>query len=85
MIWQDIVMMAANIIFVVSLVPQISKGFRQKKGFISVFTSLPTAIGLFMVAYALYTLGLYLSSAITLVSALLWLTLFIQKIAYKNA
>jgi hypothetical protein len=84
MLWQDVVLTGANIVFVVSLLPQVINGFKNKKGFISLWTSGPTTVALFTVSYTVYTLQLYFSASITVVSGLLWLMIFIQKLVYKN-
>lgn len=84
MIWQDIIIMFANIILSISLIPQVLNGFKKKRGFITLWTSGPTTIGLFFITYCFFTLNLYLSTIIVLVSAILWMILFIQKIIYKK-
>lgn len=84
MIWQDILIMVANIIFSISLVPQVYHGFKKKVGTIKLLTSGPTTVGLFALSYAFFTLHLYLSSTFSLVSGLLWMTLLIQRLVYKK-
>jgi len=85
MLWQDIVIVVANIIFFISLVPQVYYGFIVKKGFITLATSGPIAIGLYAISISFYTLNLYFSSIILFVTGTLWLVLFIQRLMYRKA
>ena len=85
MVWQDIVIMAASLIFSISLVPLVYNGFKEKKGFITLATSGPTFVGLCAVAVSLFTLSLFFSSIVTAFTATLWLILFIQRIIYSKA
>jgi len=84
MLWQDIVIAIACIIFSVSLIPQIYQGFKEKKGHIAYATSVPTFIGLFAITYTYFTLGLVFSGVISFITGALWLTLFIQKLIYNK-
>jgi hypothetical protein len=84
MLWQDIVITTASIVFSAALVPQIYRCFKEKKCQITRATSGPTFIGLFAVSYTYYTLNLFLSTVVCFITAILWLTLFIQRIAYKT-
>lgn len=81
--WQDIVMMVVIIVFSVALLPQIYEGYKQKKGFITLGTSIPTFIGLYILSFCYYTLSLYFATATSLIAGTLWLILFVQKIVYK--
>jgi len=85
MLWQDAVIMVANIIFFISLVPQVYYGFKEKKGFITLATSGPIFIGLYAISITFYTLNLYFSSVILFVTGTLWLVLFIQRLMYRRA
>lgn len=82
MIWQDIIITIANLIFVVALLPQVISGFREKKGVISFATSIPTFIGLYAISFAFFTLGLYFSSVVSAGAATLWFLLFIERLIY---
>ena len=84
MLWQDLVMMFANIIFSIALFPQIYHGFRLKRGLVSLLTSGPTSLGLYAIAISLYTLKLYASGTVTAITATLWLVIFIQRFVYKQ-
>jgi len=84
MLWQDIVIAIACVIFSVSLTPQIYQGFKEKKGHIAYATSAPTFVGLYAITYAYFTIGLVFSGVISLITGTLWLTLFIQKLIYSK-
>ena len=84
MIWQDLLIAIANVIFSVSLVPQVYYGFKKKKGMITIATSMPTFIALYWIVVAFYTLELYLASVLSFVSGSLWFVLFLQRVVYKK-
>jgi hypothetical protein len=84
MVWQDIIIAVANILFGYSLAYQVYKGFREKKGFLSLQTSSLTTIGLYALAVAYLTLNLYVSTIIATFNATMWLILFIQGLIYKK-
>jgi len=85
MIWQDIVIAIANLMFTFSLFSQVYHGFKKKKGFIILRTSGLTSIGLYAIAIAFFTLSLYFSTIIASINATLWVTLFVQRIIYPKA
>lgn len=84
MIWQDGVIMAANVVFSLSLLPQVVRGFQEKRGHITLATSIPTTIGLFLVAVSFFTLSLYFSAVTSFITGMMWLILLMQKIGYGN-
>ena len=84
MIWQDILISIASLVFSLSLVPQVYEGFRTKKGLVTRATSVPTFIGLYAISIAYFTLSLYFSSMLTFTAGTLWLLLFIQRITYEK-
>jgi len=85
MLWQDAVITVANIIFFISLVPQVYCGFKEKKGFITLATSGPIAIGLYAMSISFYTLNLYFSSIVSIMTGTLWVVLFFQRLMYRKA
>tara|TARA_Y100000310_G_scaffold334530_1_gene414537 strand:- start:756 stop:1013 length:258 start_codon:yes stop_codon:yes gene_type:complete len=85
MIWQDLVISIVNIVFSISLIPQIRHGYKLKKGLITLKTSIPTTLGLYIMAFTFFTLNLPYSAILSFIAGTLWLVLFIQKIVYKNA
>ncbi len=84
MSWQDIVITASSIVFSLSLFPQIYKGFKEKKGHIAYATSVPTFIGLYVISFAYFTLGLYLSTIMCFITGTLWVILLGQRVTYKK-
>lgn len=84
MLWQDIVISIVNIMLLISLTPSLYESFKTKKITIPIFTSLPTAIGLYVMSIAFLTLDLYFSSIIVFLTATEWFILFIMRILYKN-
>jgi hypothetical protein len=84
MIWQDIVVALANILFGYSLIFQVVKGFRERKGFIAFQTSFFIALGLYAVTIVYFSLNLLLSSIISFFNGSMWLILLVQRLAYKK-
>ncbi len=84
MVWQDNVIFITILCLTYALVPQVIKGFKEKRGYIALQTSSITATGMYVMAFTYFTLELYFSAFITLVTALLWSTLLCQRIRYKN-
>jgi hypothetical protein len=82
--WQDFTIMTINIIFSLSLIPQVVEGFKKKKGLIELWTSIPTALGLFVMSYTFLTLHLIFSAGLTFLTGILWLLLLIQKLIFKS-
>jgi hypothetical protein len=84
MIWQDIVVALANILFGYSLIFQVSKGFKERKGFIAFQTAFFTTLGLYAVTIVYFSLNLLLSSIISFFNGSMWLILLVQRLAYKK-
>lgn len=83
MLWQDFVITATSIVFSAALIPQIYRGFKDKKGHIAYATSIPTFAGLYLMCYVYFTLDLFLSTVVCFITGTMWLTLFVQKLIYK--
>jgi hypothetical protein len=84
MVWQDIVISIASILFAYSLAFQVYHGFKKKKGFITLTASGLTAFGMIALAICYLTLNMYMSATSSTIIAALWITLFIQRIIYKK-
>ena len=84
MLWQDYVFSGATIAFSYALIPQIIKGFREKKANITTQTAAITSTGLYVCAGVAYTLDLYLTTGLYTVAATLWGVLMYQSIKYRN-
>lgn len=85
MVWQDIVMMIMNLVFALSLIPQVYHGFKEKRGLIKIETSAPTFMGLYAVAFSLYTLSLFFSAISATITGTFWFILFVQRLIYREA
>lgn len=85
MVWQDLVVAAANVLFGYSLVFQAYIGFREKKGFIKLQTSVFTMIGLYALSVSFFTLGLYISTVVAFFNGTMWLIIAVQRVFYRKA
>jgi hypothetical protein len=85
MIWQDVIIFIANILFGYSLIYQVYKGYRDKKGYLSKQASFFTALGLYALTIVYFTLSLFLSTIISFFNGTMWLILLIQRFVYKSA
>ena len=83
MLWQDIVITIATIVFSAALLPQVVHGFKEKRGAIKLATSAPTFVGLFVVSGTYFTLSLYFSAVVCFITGVLWFILFVQRLIYK--
>ena len=84
MVWQDYVMGVAALGFTYALIPQVIHGFKNKKTIIQSQTALITFLGLYAFGIATFSLGLYFSTAVNVVNAILWTIIFYQSIKYKD-
>lgn len=82
--WQDYVTSAAGIAFSYALIPQVIKGFKEKRQDISIQTAAITSIGLATLAYTFHTLDLNYAACVNGLSAGLWGTILGQSIKYKK-
>ncbi len=73
--WQDYLITVAQIIFAISLFPSLLS--KDKKPALQ--TSLWTALALFAMVIALYSLDAILGAILTTVNAILWLVLLYQR------
>jgi len=74
MIWQDIALLAVGCINVIFLIPTLRSKFKPP-----LETSVPLTLTTIVKALVLYTLELYASSGIYIVSTVLWSILVYQK------
>lgn len=82
MVWQDIIIAIANVLFGYSLAYQVYLGYKEKKGFLALRASFLTAIGLYAMSFAFFSLMLYISSVVAFFSGTIWLLLFVQRLIY---
>ncbi len=83
MAWQDIIIGFAIVALGYALVPQVYKGFKDKRKMMHIQTTTITTIGMYTLAITYLTLDLIFSSIVTFITGTLWLLLFIQTIIYK--
>lgn len=81
---QDIVITIASIIISISLVPQVILGFKTKTGPVRYWTSIPYTLCLTAIGLSFASLELWLSTAVTVISVILWATLAIQRFIYTK-
>lgn len=77
MIWQDLILIAGNFVFILALIPSLKS--KNKPSF---YTSLPNSIIMTVFGITLFTLNLWGSAVLTLILASMWGILAIQK--YKT-
>ena len=83
MVWQDIVIAIANLLFSYALIFQVYHGFKTKKGHITIQTTLLTTIGLYVSCIAFLSLNLIFSGLSCFLNGTLWAILLIQGLIYK--
>jgi len=84
MSWQDVVLSIVVIGFSYALIPQVIKGFKVKRGLITLQTGLITAIGLYICVIVNISLKLYVTGALNFCTATCWLLLAIQRIKWGD-
>ncbi|MBN2603262.1 MAG: hypothetical protein JXA91_03925 [Candidatus Thermoplasmatota archaeon] len=83
--WQDTALAIINFCFVLTLIPAILRNFKLKDtNSQSLYTCLPTAILLTIVAFIFITIDLFYSSITTGGTAIAWYILTYQKIKYST-
>jgi len=85
MVWQDIVITIASIVFSVALVPQVIAGFKDRKGFVTLAASIPTTLGLYVLSFTYLSLNLSYSAVTAFLTGTLWWVLFMQRLVFKKA
>ena len=86
MSWQDVAITIANLMLSCSLLPQIYKGFKNKKGYITLQTCLITTISLYIMAFTFSTTtDFLLTSSIMSFNSTMWTWLLIQTLFYPEA
>ena len=83
MIWQDIIIFIASLLFSYALVPQVYQGFKKRKGDIHLQTALINSIGMYIVAICFIRLALNFSGILGISTATLWAILAYQRMKYK--
>lgn len=84
MIWQDMVIALASIVFVVGLCYQVVRDHTNKKPSVSFPTAITTTLGMYAISISFFTLELLFSAIMAFVTATLWLGITIQSVAYRE-
>jgi len=71
------------IAFSYALIPQIIKGFKNKKSLIALQTALINSAGMLIVGITYITLNLYFSATMSIIGGTLWGILFFQNKIYN--
>lgn len=82
--WQDFVLGIVGYIFLVALIPQVVRGFEVEKGLVTKSTALMTGIGMWIISFAHFTLGLLFTGVSEFLLGAMWFVLYYQAIKYKE-
>ena len=85
MVWQDIALSIASVLLGYALLPQVIKGFKEKRQNLSLQTSILTVLGLMIITISYFTLGLAFSTIVTGITTTLWIILLIQVVVYGRS
>lgn len=78
--WQDHVIATVQFFLTISLLPMVFKKGNKP----TLLTSIPTSVGIAIIAYAFFTLGLWFTVATSSLASFLWFVLVYQKIFSKR-
>lgn len=84
MVWQDIVITFVSIVFAYAMLPQITYGFKKKRGVITYQFSILNIISMGALIIAYYSLGLFFSAIMSVIIWIFWIILLLQKIIYSD-
>ena len=82
--WQDYVTSAVSVALSYALIPQVIKGFKEKRPNISIQTGVLTTLGMYVMTYTFYSLDMDFSSVTSAVTGTLWAVLLGQSISYRK-
>ena len=80
---QDYILGIVGWVFLFALIPQIIKGFKVKRGLVTIPTSLLTGLGMLVISIAHFTLNLWFTAISEFSLAIAWFILLYQTIRYK--
>lgn len=84
MIWQDFVITFVSIVFAYAMLPQITYGFKKKRGVITYQFSILNIISMTALIIAYFSLGLFFSVIMSVIIWIFWIILLLQKIIYSD-
>lgn len=82
--WQDFVLGIVGYIFLSALLPQVVVGFRVKKRLVTKPTALMTGIGMWVISFVHFSLGLIFTGVSEFLLGAMWFVLYYQAIKYKE-
>lgn len=82
MVWQDYAISGATVLIIISLINQVYYDFKHKVGSTTLLTSSMYVTALTTITFALYTLGLFVSTILMSTNTSLWIVLFFQRLKY---
>ena len=82
MVWQDIIVAIANVVFIYAMIPQVTYGFKTKKGLISIQFSLLNILAMIGLGIVYFSFNLIFSVFLNIILIILWLILLFQRISY---
>jgi hypothetical protein len=81
MVWQDYVMSACAVGFLVSLIPQVIRCFTHGTESISLICTGMTSVLLAVMVFTFFSLRLYLTASVNLLTDACWIVMFIKRVA----
>ena len=80
--WQDLVLSSVGIVFTLALIPQL-RDIYNKQCKMNWITCSITSIGCFVIAYTDYSLNLYISTIVSVITAIVWGLMMIYPLIRK--
>ncbi|PJC52611.1 MAG: hypothetical protein CO030_01910 [Candidatus Magasanikbacteria bacterium CG_4_9_14_0_2_um_filter_42_11] len=84
MLWQDLTITIVSIVLSLAMLPQLYHGYTQKKGHMHHATSIPTVLGLYVLCFVYFSLGLLFSTIVTFLTGTMWVLLLLQRVRYGD-
>lgn len=76
--WQDYILMGGSLAFVIALIPMLRDSMKGK--FVNPFTAFMTALVLYIMGFTYITLGLQLTTMMSVLTASMWLIMGIKSV-----
>lgn len=84
MIWQDLVLTAAGLVFALNLIPTIREQYRRKASTVNWVTSATSFPFLFLMAAVFLSMGFWFTFTMDILVAIAWMVIFLQTIRYEG-
>lgn len=79
MVWQDFVLAIAELALLISIIPQLLLGFKNKQGYITYVTAINAALCLGAIGVAMFTLDLFFTAIVALLNSVAWALFIVQR------